>query len=690
VNAVRRLRQGRRRWAALSAVMVLGTILPLAPAGLASSAGAVSTPYSVTATPTTGLTDGQRVTINIKTQPGYPIYQAEARLCRHGVVYQGSSGNRPNADFEGGGPNCSPFAISSSADAASVDSAVVDQAATPAGNSMSIRVGSGVAAWPIEAPTNSLTCDADNPCTLVVELFGGPGPVVWTPWTTDITYRIDDPIAGCGGPARGVLATGGSDRMSDAWVNWTLAECKRNGRTGAAGRGSFQGEGLSLDSYTAGSLDLAYTALGYNADADLRATDAIPRKSVAVPIGVNATVLAVGGGFRDADAQKLPYQNLRLTLDEFTALVGGGTFSITPYLPAIEARNPELALSMFDSASPVKIGAYADAESTSWLATHFLSRLRPDLFRIPNLSIFGADAGRPHGDDANLALADPSYINALTLLTGRAALTKAVNTTDPSGSGGIWVVTDLETATTLGLTPVSIQNSAGQFVSPSAESMAAAVAVMSPDANGLLVSDPTVTGAGAVQPYPLTQVEYALVPAEPLADASGACRTESQALLHDWLTYITTDGQQVLPAGMQALPPAVAAQAAAAIAQVGATPAATPCRGGTMPTTTTPLGAAPIDSGAGGYGSGIGTGYPGSGYGGTGAGSYSSTTPGAAAPADPTKVELAAAASHIPDYGGGSLANSLLAALSIVGLVVLLSIAARYTSGRGGRRAGSA
>jgi hypothetical protein len=201
----------------------------------------------------------------------------------------------------------------------------------------------------------------------------------------------------------------------------------------------------------------------------------------------------------------------------------------------------------------------------------------------------------------------------------------------------------------------------------------------------LLQPDPTaVAPVGQTQPYPLTQIEYALVPAAPLADATGACRTDSQALLTKWLTYVTTDGQQNLPKGLSPLPDALKAQAAAAIAQVGATPGATPCTtpAGTPATTVPPSGdASSTGSGSAGFGTSAGSfaGSPAR----SGASSSATVTP-ATTPAG-AKTELAASTSDIPDYGGVRLPSSVVAMLSVIGLVVLMSLAAKITASSGKR-----
>jgi len=77
---------------------------------------------------------------------------------------------------------------------------------------------------------------------------------------------------------------------------------------------------------------------------------------------------------------------------------------------------------------------------------------------------------------------------------------------------------------------LAFRNANGAFVAPTPETMTSAVSRMEPDASGVLQLDPTVTApAGQPQPYPLTYVEYAMVPAEPLVDATCTARPDSQA-----------------------------------------------------------------------------------------------------------------------------------------------------------------
>ena len=78
--------------------------------------------------------------------------------------------------------------------------------------------------------------------------------------------------------------------------------------------------------------------------------------------------------------------------------------------------------------------------------------------------------------------------------------------------------------------------------------------------DGRRVPDPDAAASGA---YPLTMIEYAMAPAEPLVDAACAPRAESQQLLSSWLTYLTGPGQATLAPDFVPLTPELAAEAAA-------------------------------------------------------------------------------------------------------------------------------
>ncbi len=561
---------------------------------------------TVTVSTTSGITDGQTVAVTVKTNDGVPVYKAEAALCRGDVTYAASSGTPPS-DFGPDGPDCPgpSHPISSSADAYVADSTTYQNAPTADGETFLFRLGTGVTEW-LDANTGaeqSLTCDPTHSCALVVELQYRPTtdvnqPKQWKPFVFPIQYGSNDPIAGCGGAAPSVLDTGGSDRMTDAWVAWTVNACATHASRGAPSRASFIGEGQAVQQFGRGSLDLAYTAGGYGGAMDLAhdVPAADRRAAIAVPLALNAAVVGVGGGIKPPTSAKVPYKNLKLSAAEGAAMFGGGRQGVEnqaapdstsdaprTYADAIAARNPEIqqhggSSGLFDSSATMFVGAAAEAEAFSWYGTRYFKQLAPNAWKVPDLPSFVGDRGKPRGIDAELASAQPTFEGAIALLSGRPALRKGLIGPGPSSEGGIWVLTDLETARALSLTPVQMEDAAGNFVAPRADELRASVPAMRADDQGVLVSDPRNTATvGGVRPYPMTFVEYALVPAEPLRNDDCSPRTASQKLLTDWLSYITGEGQAHLPEGMVALPDDLRASAAAQLKKVGASPVTGSC-----------------------------------------------------------------------------------------------------------------
>jgi hypothetical protein len=92
---------------------------------------------------------------------------------------------------------------------------------------------------------------------------------------------------------------------------------------------------------------------------------------------------------------------------------------------------------------------------------------------------------------------------------------------------------------------------------------------MTAQPDGTLLPDPHGGPVGGVEPYPLTYVEYAIAPAQPLLNSDCSANTAAQKALNEWLTFLVGNGQEDLPTGMAPLPSSLTAQAQASIAKVG-------------------------------------------------------------------------------------------------------------------------
>jgi hypothetical protein len=301
-------------------------------------------------------------------------------------------------------------------------------------------------------------------------------------------------------------------------------------------------------------------------------------------VAVNAAVIGVLGGY-GTDATDWPsgvphpFEDVKVTIEEMAILFGQGPFSFGALLTQLQARNPELALgnSLSNSGKPNPL-APAGSEGVTWFATSAFDALAPEVWKTPSLAISGNPPDVPRGVHDSLALADPPFVAALFELYSAQALLKklvAENTFKPFNYGPIWVLTDLATAELLDIPTVAIENSRGEFVQPTPESLHAAVTTMVQQPDGTFL--PEIDGSGdglasredAAGAYPLTFVEHAVVPAEPLVDVDCNPRTASQAVLADWLTFITGPGQASLAPGLVALTPELATAATESIALVG-------------------------------------------------------------------------------------------------------------------------
>jgi hypothetical protein len=213
------------------------------------------------------------------------------------------------------------------------------------------------------------------------------------------------------------------------------------------------------------------------------------------------------------------------------------------------------------------------------------------------------------GTSSNFGVPPPSF-DVLTY-TGQSILGHYMT---PLSGASLWAMTDAETAATIwgGLDDFAVQSADSlsaapadaTYVAPTNASMQAAAANMTAQPDGTLLPDPQGGAVDGVEPYPLTYVEYAIAPAQPLLNADCTANTAAQTALNEWLTFLVSAGQQDLPTGMAPLPSTLTAEALTAIAKVGAAAPAcappTPSAGAkstSNPTTAaTPSGAEPSNT----------------------------------------------------------------------------------------------
>lgn len=470
----------------------------------------------------------------------------------------------------------------------------------------------------------SVNCLPSEPCSFAVAVWTenvlNPGQNAVYFLAVPVTFVASSAGLACSSPAPGQINSESPDRLGETITQLGIDACQ-SGYAGGQGLTFNLGSGTSDDealcAFAGSGVDLAYSAVGYGqqgsqfAPANCQGGAAPARAYVAVPVALNAVVLAHTAN----DVQPTPYPGfgtgvthnpqLKITIAQFAQLLSnGGSVDVSgsgqqtgdsatwgsQLGQELLSLNPALSNGYQSSCSACGIdgvgsgrgvAATSGTDGTTYLATQFLDALAPtQLVSAPN-----AQAAFPPeqlGTISNFGGAPPAY-NVQTY-TGRSIL--GHYTTPLSGSAW-WALTDAATAAATwgGLDDFALQTSDSlsaapanaDYVAPTAASMQAAAANMTAQSDGTLLPDPQGGPVGGVEPYPLTYVEYAIAPAQPLLNADCTANTAAQTALNEWLTFLVGPGQNDLPAGMAPLPSPLDAQAQAAIAKVGTgIPACTP------------------------------------------------------------------------------------------------------------------
>ena len=303
------------------------------------------------------------------------------------------------------------------------------------------------------------------------------------------------------------------------------------------------------------------------------------------------------------------YSQLEITLGQFAQLLSNGGYVdvsgsgqvtsdsgtwASQLGQGLLALNPQLSsgyqqscggCAILGTGSGQGVAATSGTDATTYLATSFLNALVPtQLASAPDpLAALGSQR---LGPVSNFGTPPPAY--DVQTYTGRSILT---HYTTPLSGTAWWVFTDAATAAATwgGLddfalqTPDSLAGAPSQatYVAPTTSSMQAAAANMTAQTDGTLLPNPDGGAVNGVEPYPLTYVEYAIAPAQPLLNSDCTANTAGQTAMKQWLTFLVNQGQDDLPAGMAPMPSSLVAQASADIAKVGAAaPACTPTAAG--------------------------------------------------------------------------------------------------------------
>lgn len=532
-------------------------------------------------------------------------------------------------------------------------------------------------------------CDPTHPCTLVVFQGVGPNPEVDTEVIRSFPLTFaSDAGAVCGAPTDGSVTGAGPFSMQYAVSKWAGGSCAKGTSTPLLADYTQSGEGPAQDSFLNGSNDFALTASGVAAlHAPLRVP--VTRSPVYTPVAVQAAVVAIEGGIAGFNpdtgtSSSYPIFDVSATPAELAGLFSTDGLGHPQVLETpVTARSPELAAAEAKGGGGKVItvnGAPSTPDSTTLVTSRTFAAVPGSPWKFGAIASFPAALKPPPATDQI-----PLYSNAAAF---RAQVLNAGFSNGAFNNGVRFYLTDSATAALFGLTPIKIQNAAGKFVAPTAQSLAAAVAGMTKNPDGTLSANPANADPAA---YPLPLVQYALSPGARFADAARRDR------LVTFLRYAIGPGQQGLPAGIYPLPAALQAQAVTSLTRIGATaPVRIPPRTPSPVVTTPPqLPPATVGTPPGvADGTGGGTGNAGGAAAGPGSGASTRSPASPAAPAAqapqglrasrPSSARAVTDAVTIPVFPG--LRSTALGragpVLGLVLLVALLSLAAYVSSGR--------
>jgi hypothetical protein len=581
-------RRPRRLLVVTRLVGVVGLLVGWSPVTGATSSGASTSPYTITVAQISGLTDGTPVPVTVTSADPAddPVGWVDLRVCRPGVDYTSYTvvETRGNCGFSPG----------SSAYTSPTGSATQDFPGEPSGaTSFPDNFIAGVGS--AQFAGFSLTCDATHPCDLVVSVFtsqtASEGQTAQDVQAFALTFLPFGTVAGCGATATDAIQTVSSDRLVESYTDWSRQICALSSGGGQAPTvNTFVDEGGAfgaIASFANGDADMAYAAGGYDLPGLSVSTG---RPYVAVPLALNAVVVAASGGEQVAAytpkgsapvTYSSPFAHLVVTAGQAAALFGGGYLS-PPQTASLDAANPELqpGAQVVPYIPPggstfIYPQAVAGASATTVFSTSYFRAVAPKSWTSGPYAHSGQKANVRRGVLASFALPgekEPAF-NSLGLYSHRTDLERSALPYAGLGPLPLWVLTDRATATQLGFTVASLGSSPSTAVEPTEAMMDAAVAAMKVLPDGTREPDPSRARTG----YPLTFVEYALVPTEPLVDAACHVRTGSEKLMIKWLRFLTGRGRTDMAPGLEPLTPSLRAAAAVAIVKVGRAPATGAC-----------------------------------------------------------------------------------------------------------------
>ncbi len=586
-----------------------------------------------------------------------------------------------------------------------------------------------------EAKPFKFSCDEKQPCNIGVAVSGTSG-FFWTD-ITSLEFAPKDAQAdqsGCSGLGTDTVKGFGPERLQGLFTNLNRLKCKED-------------PGPIPVSYVGLGESDQLAEVGITRDLAIAGSPLYARKptpdTLAIPLALNAVSLAQFGGTLAlsntpgqfaATPDSIPALALNpadvadITLHRF-----GRDRNEIPPTPAEAAEINPLAASLvqkpensdalagFDAGhfglplNRAPVVAYSvGPDSTAVALSSYLTDKATSNWIFPKLpsNIAANRADRAVGRIASFdEIKDAGVGDSGPLLTSQVSSTgglfSAIFNKDLDGivtcpvrfrpAGDIdlvlakgclrFVIVDQATSSTLSLTPARLATTSG-YVAPTADSLTAA-AGGTLNADGYFASD-------SADAYPLTFVEYAIVPKAPLVDDKCKPRAAQQAELLNFLKVATQAAPEDLPAGFATLPASLKEKAAAEIAKIGTGPATGKCapKKSTTATGTKSTSPSTTDDGSGisgnGDPSGGGTGSTSDGSGDLASGSDGAS--GAAPPAEgatgpsggnPANSPQAAAdlakteavSATLPGFGGFLNISVIKGMIGLFMLILLTSVA---------------
>ncbi len=403
-------------------------------------------------------------------------------------------------------------------------------------------------------------CDAESPCKLIAFPLSAGKEISFTESVATALSFADSTIACPESDPR--VAGSGASAIRAAIVEWQSEACRppKSLNVSYATNNSVNGKMAFVEGLT--DADFAMSGIALTAEE----RQALIDRKVAplhVPVALGSLVLAYNLWFdKDGDNQADQVTDLRLSPETAAGIMRGNIGDWSD--PAVKEDN----LANYPDGFPpkqIKPVARADNSAATWWLTSWfcaLGRERweqggEESFKCPARTIFPAG-------------------NGVALFTGTDKVALQIREfAGEQGTGGIpqpgliGYVYNSE-ALKLGLPVVALRNAAGEFVKPTTESVTAAAAAGTLDADGVFAPN---FHSGGPDAYPLPVVTYAIAPS-----ADTALTDPREQLLKSFLEYAIGDGQQKAELrGYAPLPQAMVAASQATIPRVyKADPAATP------------------------------------------------------------------------------------------------------------------